>query len=289
MTTLPFAFAPIDDRVRSWDPHRVVVTARRVALVGAIVLLGISLLFQGRGPAATDAHGSSSMSPDALRHDAEAIASSGSPAVAGLAARVAEAQSARDALQRKLEALKVYTYGQVTPILPADTADDLEQRRGRQYADVAAGSFTARLASAQRAVDDAERAEHDAVAKYYAALAAAAQAESARQESARSAAGQGTEIAPVSSGTCSGAVACFLSCTRAHESDTAGGYRAVSPDGVYHGAYQFDQTTWDSTAQAVGRPDLVGVDPATASPADQDTLATALYKMRGNEPWGGRC
>jgi hypothetical protein len=63
----------------------------------------------------------------------------------------------------------------------------------------------------------------------------------------------------------------------------------VSPDGVYRGAYQFDQTTWNSVADAIGRSDLVGVNPATASPQDQDILATALYKLRGNAPWGGRC
>ena len=33
----------------------------------------------------------------------------------------------------------------------------------------------------------------------------------------------------------------FLACTRAHESDQAGGYQAVSPGGMYRGAYQFDQ------------------------------------------------
>jgi hypothetical protein len=84
-------------------------------------------------------------------------------------------------------------------------------------------------------------------------------------------------------------VACFLACTRAHESDTAGGYQAVSPDGLYRGAYQFDQTTWNSVAASVGRGDLVGVNPASAIQSDQDTLATALYQMRGTQPWGGRC
>ena len=44
----------------------------------------------------------------------------------------------------------------------------------------------------------------------------------------------------------------FLRCTRAHESDTAGGYRAVSPGGVYHGAYQFLQSTWNNVARGDG-------------------------------------
>ena len=69
----------------------------------------------------------------------------------------------------------------------------------------------------------------------------------------------------------------FLACTRAHESDGAGGYQAVSAGGTYRGAYQFDSSTWDSAAALVGRPDLVGADPAAVAPADQDMVALALY------------
>jgi len=81
----------------------------------------------------------------------------------------------------------------------------------------------------------------------------------------------------------------FLRCTRAHESDSAGGYRAVSPDGIYRGAYQFLRSTWNNVARAAGRPDLVGVDPAAAAPADQDELALFLFRHAGPAPWGGRC
>jgi hypothetical protein len=81
----------------------------------------------------------------------------------------------------------------------------------------------------------------------------------------------------------------FLTCTRAHESDSAGGYQAVSAGGTYRGAYQFDRSTWDSAARIANRPDLVGVDPAAAAPADQDLLALNLFRVRGAQPWGGRC
>jgi hypothetical protein len=81
----------------------------------------------------------------------------------------------------------------------------------------------------------------------------------------------------------------FLVCTRRHESDTSGGYRAVSASGTYRGAYQFSRSTWDNTARRAGRSDLVGVDPAAASPADQDFLALMLYRWQGASPWGGRC
>jgi hypothetical protein len=81
----------------------------------------------------------------------------------------------------------------------------------------------------------------------------------------------------------------FLRCTRGHESDTAGGYHAVSPDGVYRGAYQFLRSTWNNVARAAGRPDLVGIDPATVAPADQDQIALFLFQHAGPAPWGGRC
>ena len=78
----------------------------------------------------------------------------------------------------------------------------------------------------------------------------------------------------------------FLACTRAHESDSAGGYQAVSAGGTYRGAYQFDQGTWNTAADLAGRSDLVGVDPAAAAPADQDLLAITLYHARGSAPVG---
>jgi hypothetical protein len=81
----------------------------------------------------------------------------------------------------------------------------------------------------------------------------------------------------------------FLRCTRAHESDSAGGYRAVSAGGTYRGAYQFLQSTWNNVARSAGRYDLVGVDPAAAAPWDQDQLAMHLYRSAGAAPWGGRC
>ena len=78
----------------------------------------------------------------------------------------------------------------------------------------------------------------------------------------------------------------FLACTRAHES--SGNYSINTGNG-YYGAYQFLQSTWNSTAAAAGRPDLVGVSPANAAPGDQDQLALFLYHQQGAGPWGGRC
>jgi hypothetical protein len=75
----------------------------------------------------------------------------------------------------------------------------------------------------------------------------------------------------------------FLTCVRQWESGNR--YWIDSPGGLYHGAYQFHQLTWDATAQRVGRFDLVGVDPHTASAAAQDDLAWALYQWQGTSPW----
>jgi hypothetical protein len=39
----------------------------------------------------------------------------------------------------------------------------------------------------------------------------------------------------------------------------------------------------------MGRLDLVGVLPSTASQYDQDEMAWSLYLWQGTTPWGGRC
>jgi muramidase (phage lysozyme) len=66
--------------------------------------------------------------------------------------------------------------------------------------------------------------------------------------------------------------------------ESGGDYTIVSPGGTYRGAYQFNQGTWNSVASR-WRPDLVGVDPAAASPEDQDAMARALYDEAGASPW----
>jgi len=79
----------------------------------------------------------------------------------------------------------------------------------------------------------------------------------------------------------------FLVCTRGIESK--GNYQAYNASGPYYGAYQFTQSTWDSTANHAGRGDLVGVDPRNASEYDQDEMAWTLYQWKGKGPWNGRC
>ncbi len=66
--------------------------------------------------------------------------------------------------------------------------------------------------------------------------------------------------------------------------ESNGNYAITNPSGKYRGAYQFDRRTWNSVAERHA-PRLVGVDPAAASPADQDLMALALYSERGASPW----
>ena len=59
--------------------------------------------------------------------------------------------------------------------------------------------------------------------------------------------------------------------------ESSGNYQAVSPSGLYRGAYQFDLGTW-ATVGGSG-------DPAVASPAEQDHRAQVLWSQRGPSPW----
>ena len=80
---------------------------------------------------------------------------------------------------------------------------------------------------------------------------------------------------------------CFKRCTLNVESN--GNYGSVSSTGQYRGGYQYSQAFWDGQATEAGRPDLVGTDPAAASPEDQDYIAQHTWSVRGNDPWMGRC
>ena len=71
---------------------------------------------------------------------------------------------------------------------------------------------------------------------------------------------------------------------RLRDCESTDNYQAISRSGLYRGAYQFDQTTWDDVA---GRhfPWLLGLDPITVEPWWQDAMARALWSERGKQPW----
>lgn len=96
-----------------------------------------------------------------------------------------------------------------------------------------------------------------------------------------------TQVAKTTQVEVSNGVGGFLQCVRGHESDTAGGYSALNPSSGAGGAYQLLPSTWNNVANHIGRGDLVGVPPHTASPATQDMMATALLNWYGKSPWNG--
>jgi hypothetical protein len=122
--------------------------------------------------------------------------------------------------------------------------------------------------------------------------AAQTQVAVAAVSTAKKATGQKTGPDPppgaVSTNTTDPALNPFLTCVV--QAESGGDYQAVSPNGLYMGAFQFSQPTWNYAARAAGRPDLVGVPPNRASKPDQDTLAVALFALDGERPWlGDRC
>ncbi len=78
----------------------------------------------------------------------------------------------------------------------------------------------------------------------------------------------------------------FLQCVIQKES---GGDYSINTGNGYYGAFQFSQATWNVAAQDAGLGYLVGVLPSSASKAEQDTVAVALYALDGGQPWTGDC
>ena len=70
--------------------------------------------------------------------------------------------------------------------------------------------------------------------------------------------------------------------------ESTNNYQAVSPSGTYRGAYQFSQATWDfisGISDHVEVHHLFGLDPISASPAEQDLMALTLYNYWGRGQW----
>jgi len=71
---------------------------------------------------------------------------------------------------------------------------------------------------------------------------------------------------------------------RLRNCESHGIYTAVSSSGRYRGAYQFSQSTWNSTAGGF-LDAYVSIDPAKAAPHIQDAMARLLWKHSGTSPW----
>ena len=153
-----------------------------------------------------------------------------------------------------------------------------------QLAIAVAQPAAAQQAAAAAAVSAAQRAAARSVPARSAAVAVVS----------RSATSPGPSSSPAPSAPPGGgsvadpALNPFLQCVV--QAESGGDYGAVSPNGLYMGAFQFSQPTWDTAAQDAGLGFLVGVPPNEATKPEQDSVAVALYALDGDQPWlGDRC
>jgi peptidoglycan hydrolase CwlO-like protein len=192
-----------------------------------------------------------------------------------------------------------------------DRADQASQAAALDHADASAGQLASLHAKVTGQLATAVAAE--AAAQHAAAVAAvaAAQRQAARSDPARSTtttpapvptipattvAGTPTTVTtvatPVTPPPAAGAdlpdpaLNPFLLCVIQKES---GGDYSINTGNGYYGAFQFSQSTWNIAAQDAGLSYLVGVLPSSATKAEQDTVAVALYALDGGRPWTGDC
>jgi transglycosylase-like protein len=165
-------------------------------------------------------------------------------------------------------------------------ADDLNQAEKTQTQMQSVQSeVTGKLAVAIASQAAAQSAAAAAAVVAAQRTAAAAAAASAASTSTSTATAPGTEPGATLPDP---ALNSFLRCVV--QAESGGNYADVSPNGLYMGAFQFSQPTWNTAALAAGLPQLVGVPPNLASKAAQDTVAVALYALDGERPWlGDRC
>lgn len=142
--------------------------------------------------------------------------------------------------------------GSIAAIHPSSKAEPLDQAR-------------LELDEAAERVKNRQEAIRERQLERQAALEAAAAAEAAAVE-----APVPTEATPPG-GAPSGQLGSIAQC------ESGGDPGAVSPDGQYHGLYQFDQSTWESVGGSGS--------PSAASAAEQTARAQTLMGQSGTSPW----
>jgi peptidoglycan DL-endopeptidase CwlO len=172
-------------------------------------------------------------------------------------------------------------------------SDEDRSEQSQQASDLAQSTATVSNMEAEQAQVTGQLAVAVAQQDAAAAQAATAAVASAQKATAQKSTATTSPAAPpvtsvVSVSTTDPALNPFLQCVV--QAESGGDYQAVSPNGLYLGAFQFSQGTWNHAAQAAGLANLVGVPPNTATKAEQDTVAVALYSLDGDRPWlGDRC
>jgi hypothetical protein len=154
-------------------------------------------------------------------------------------------------------------------------ADAHESERQEGLDEATSVAQQVKAAESARLVDSAIDAKNEVEAEQQRQAQAAAAAEAARKN---------PPPAPVTTATPRAGEPTAEQWARLRQCEASGRYDAVSAGGRFRGAYQFDQATWDRVA-ATAYAHLVGVDPAKASPGDQDAVALTLYRARGASPW----
>ena len=223
-------------------------------------------------------------------------------AVGTITADMAELHTAQRALQAQ--------HAQLQARQSQDRADEAQRVGALDQATADAAQLQSEQSQVTGQLASAVAAQQAAQAKAAAAAVASARTASPPQVAARtttttpatvpaSGAGGTTAAAPAAPAAGSGsgdpypnlsdpALNGFLTCVV--QAESGGDYGAVSPNGLYMGAFQFSQPTWNTAAQAAGLGLLVGVAPNTATRAEQDTVAVTLFSLDGQQPWlGDRC
>lgn len=168
-------------------------------------------------------------------------------------------------------------------------ADAHESERQEGLDEATSVAQQVKAAESARLVESAIDAKNEVEAEQQRQAQAAAAAEAARAAAQRdaeraAAARKNPPPAPVTTATPRAGEPTAEQWARLRQCEASGRYDAVSAGGRFRGAYQFDQATWDRVA-ATAYAHLVGVDPAKASPGDQDAVALTLYRARGASPW----
>jgi hypothetical protein len=226
---------------------------------------------------------------------AQAASEYSSIAAGDITSAVDDLHTAQRALQAQEVALQRQEAQDQTDLARQATSLSQAQATAAQLSATQA-QVTGQLATAvaqQAAIQSAAAVRAVARAQQAVARSASTRTTSATADSGAPAAPTSTAPAPTGAGAGGGATTDpalppFLQCVV--QAESGGDYQAVSPNGLYMGAFQFSQPTWNYAARAAGLPGLVGVHPNLASKASQDTVAVALYALDGEQPWlGDRC
>jgi soluble lytic murein transglycosylase-like protein len=156
--------------------------------------------------------------------------------------------------------------------LRSEAVESEREARGRRQAmERLLGERRAVLDTARRALASAQAAQAERLA------AAQSRQERIIRERAQPSSSSSSRPTGIASNPSPAPSSVSAHLARIAQCESGGNPRAVSPNGLYRGKYQFHPDTW----RAVGGTG----DPAAAPEAEQDRLAAVLYSREGASPW----